>query len=194
MCSLAALSLECPQCGAPIERTESVCTYCHSPFFVKRIGDLQSKSNIEVSKYLKAYQQYLKNEEGYNKEAFMALGLCHLNNRSFERAIESFNKVIDVYPDYADAYFYCALAQLKGKRPYLQTLSNVKNILQLLDTAIEYDSKGRYYYLLSFIQCDFYEKKRLRSGRNSEELKRMAFELEIDDVEIMEINEFCNLG
>ena len=38
--SLEAEILECPNCGASIERQQKICSYCQSPVFVRRRGDI----------------------------------------------------------------------------------------------------------------------------------------------------------
>lgn len=55
--------LECPQCGGPVRMDERECSYCHSPILVKRVQDLDKKRPMEINKYIKAYQNFLKNHE-----------------------------------------------------------------------------------------------------------------------------------
>ena len=47
--------------------------------------------------------------------------------------------------------------------------------------------------MLSLIQKDFYEKKRLRNNRNSEDLMSLADSCEVDDLDRAECEKYCNL-
>ena len=108
-----------------------------------------------------------------------------------ENALASCEKAIGLLPDDGEAYYYAALASLKGKRPYLQTMSNIKKIVSLLDAAVSTEPMGKYYYLLYIIQCDFYDRKRLKNGRTAGELLEQAQMYELDDEDIDEVKQFA---
>lgn len=84
----------------------------------------------------------------------------------YDQAVNALEKAVSLLSEEGDSYFYLAVAKMKGKRPYLQTLSTIKSVVQCLETALSIEPCGRYYYLLYLIQKDFYEKKRLRNGKN----------------------------
>lgn len=185
-----ARALECPQCGAPIGAADRVCSYCKSEIYIKKTSDVDK--NI-INKYIKAYRKLIDDGHVESIESFMALGICHLKNKSFEKAVDSFEKAVDLLPNDGEPYFYTALSLMHGKRPYLQTFNKIKEIVRLLDAAIEIAPLGKYYYLLYLIQFDFYNKKKLNNHRNAEELKQQAYTCEIDDDEILEINQFVGI-
>lgn len=187
MCALQAVAIECPQCGAPIQITERICSYCNSAVYVKKSADIKSA----VNKYIKAYQKLIQMNGGQSVEGYVALGICHLQNRMYDNALASCEKAIELLPDDGEAYYYAALALFKGKRPYLQTISNIKKIVSLLDVAASVAPMGKYYYLLYLIQCDFYDKKRLKNGRTAGELLEQAQMYELDDEDIDEVKQFA---
>ena len=62
-----------------------------------------------------------------------------------------------------------------------------------METALSIEPCGRYYYLLYLIQKDFYEKKRLRNGKKSEDLCQQALLQEVDDEEMLLCQTYCGL-
>ena len=102
-------------------------------------------------------------------------------------------KAVSLLSEEGDSYFYLAVAKMKGKRPYLQTLSTIKSVVQCLETALSIEPCGRYYYLLYLIQKDFYEKKRLRNGKKLEDLCQQALLQEVDDEEMLLCQTYCGL-
>lgn len=191
--SLEAEILECPNCGASIERQQKICSYCQSPVFVRRRGDINSVKAKDLNKYVQFYKNYIQQENGENAEVHTALGICLLEKNAYNEAIKHLEKAAELMPETGECFYYLALAKLQCKRPYLHTLPNIKQIVQYLETALEYEEAGRYYYLLYLIQIDFYDKKHLRNGKIASELKNLALSCEVDDQDIAECNVYCNL-
>lgn len=191
--SLVAETLECPNCGAGIDRQMRVCSYCQSPVFVRRRADVNGMKQGNLNKYVQFYKNYMQQFKGETAEVHTALGICLLEKGAYNEAIKHFEKAAEMMPDTGECFYYLALAKLQCKRPYLHTLPAIKQIVQYLDTALEYEEAGKYYYLLSLIQKDFYEKKRLRNNRNSEELMSLADSCEVDDLDKTECEKYCNL-
>lgn len=191
--ALVADALECPNCGATIAMQDRFCSYCQSPIVVRRIQEIGNKSAQEINKYVQFYQNFIKTQNGESPEIFTALGLCLLKRGSFSEAAKHFEKAISLVPSDGESCYYLALTLLQKKRPYLHTLQNIKKIVQYLESALTYGTAGKYYYLLYLIQTDFYDKKRLRSGKNAHELLENTTANEVDDQEILECKEYCGL-
>ncbi|MBR4908600.1 MAG: hypothetical protein IKZ43_06290 [Acidaminococcaceae bacterium] len=190
---LQAEVLECPQCGAPLKLTDQSCAFCHSPVILKKMEDISPKKTEEINKYILWYKSYLQNTKGENAELFHALGLCYLKKEAFGVAASYFEKAIASVPEDGESYYYLALAKLNKKRPYRQTLTVIKEIVELLNSALTYYEEGKYYYLLYLVQIDFFDKKRLRNGKSADELLKMAIHHELDSFEKMECERFCDL-
>ena len=75
---------------------ERECSYCHSPILVKRVQDLDKKRPMEINKYIKAYQNFLKNHEGKSPEVFTAMGICHLKNGMYDQAVNALEKAVSL--------------------------------------------------------------------------------------------------
>ena len=191
--SLEAEILECPNCGASIERQQKICSYCQSPVFVRRRVDISSFKTKDLNKYVQFYKNYMQQAKGESAEIHTSLGICLLEKNAYNEAIKHLEKAAELMPETGEVFYYLALAKLQCKRPYLHTLPNIKQIVQYLETALEYEEAGRYYYLLYLIQIDFYDKKHLRNGKIASEFKNLALSCEVDDQDIAECNVYCNL-
>lgn len=191
--ALATEVLECPNCGATISNNERICSYCQSPIIVKRIQDVNSMNAQALNRYVQFYQNFIRTQRGETPETLTALGICLLQRNSYKESVNALERAINLLPNDGESRYYLALAMMQKKRPFLHTMTDIKNIVQYLKSALTYGTNGKYYYLLYLIQKDFYEKKRLRSGNNSEDLLNLATENEVDDQEIAECKEYCGL-
>lgn len=190
MCALQASVLECPQCGAAISITERSCSYCFADVYVKKTKSLESKA---ADKYIKAYKKLLQDNDNESVELYTALGICHLKKKNYKEANIALDKAINLLPEDGNPYYYKALALLQGKRPRLQTLGHIKNVVHNIEAAVDYEEIGKYYYLMYLIQIDFYDAKRLKNGKTATELNQQAIACEIDDEEILEIKAMIGL-
>lgn len=191
--SLEASVLQCQNCGGAINMTSRVCEYCRTPVFIRRTRDIGGKNPDEVNKYVRFYKDFLKNKTGENVETLNALGICLLKRGTYDEAAKYFEKAISLVPDNGEPFYYLALAMLRKKRPFMHTLREIRQIVQHLESALTYSDEGKYYYLLYLIQKDFYDQKRLRNGKNAEDLKADAVINEVDDADIAECKEYCGL-
>jgi len=152
----------CPQCGAPIKLGLSKCEYCEAEFLVTSLAYLDKFDRTGINKYINHYKQLLK-ENPDDGELNCAMGICYLDLGLYDLATKYFAKAVEQIPDYGDSYYYYALALLKGKRPKVLSLTEIKNIEAYLNAALQIDnSKSRYYYLWALIKHDFYIKNGLR--------------------------------
>lgn len=191
--SLTAEVLECPNCGAAIPNSERICSYCQSPIIVRRIQDVNGMGVQALNHYVQFYQNFIRTQSGETSETLTALGICLLQRNSYKESVNALERAVNLLPNDGESHYYLALAMMQKKRPFLHTLSDIKNIGQYLKVALTYGDNGKYYYLLYLIQKDFYEKKRLRNGEDSEDLLARAMENEVDDQEIAECKEYCGL-
>ena len=74
--SLVAETLECPNCGAGIDRQMRVCSYCQSPVFVRRRADVNGMKQGNLNKYVQFYRNYMQQFKGETAEVHTALGIC----------------------------------------------------------------------------------------------------------------------
>lgn len=161
----------CPQCGAPVKLGAKKCEYCEAEFIVNSLAYLGKFDKTGINKYVNHYKKLLKDNPG-NGELNLAMGICYLDLGLYDLATKFFSKAIEQIPDYGDAYYYYALALIKGRKPKVLTLTEIKKIEEYINAAIQIDnSRSKYYYLWALIKYDFYMKNGLRmSPPNFEKL------------------------
>jgi len=152
----------CPQCGAPAKLSVSRCEYCEAEFLVTSLAYLDRFDKTGINKYISHYKKSLEGNPD-SGELNCAMGICYLDLGLYDVASKYFAKAIEQIPDYSDAYYYYALALLKGKRPKVLTLTEIKKVEDYLNAAIQIDdSKSRYYYLWALLKHDYFIKNGLR--------------------------------
>lgn len=152
----------CPQCGAPVKLSVNKCEYCEAEFIVISLAYLDKFDKTGINKYINHYKQLLK-DNPENGELNLAMGICYLDLVVYDLATKFFSKAIEQIPDYGDAYYYYALALIKGRKPKVLTLTEVKKIEEYVNAAIQIDNtKSKYYYLWALIKYDFYIKNGLK--------------------------------
>lgn len=115
-----------------------------------------------INKYISHYKSLLK-EEPDSGELNLAMGICNLDLGLYDLATKYFERAIEAVPDSADGYYYYSIAVVKGRKPKLLTLSEVKKIEEYLQAAIQIDSsKAKYHYFWLIIKREFYAKNGLR--------------------------------
>lgn len=192
----------CPQCGAPAKLNINKCEYCDAEFIITSLAHLDKFDKAGINKYINNYKQLLKNDPN-NGEYNCAMGICYLDLKLYDLAIKYFAIAIEQIPDNGDAYYYYALALLKGRRPKVLTLKEVQLIESYLGAAMQIDSnKSRYYYLWALIKYDFYIANGLRvnpptfeeliSEGNSkpfekEEIGKMLQRVPVGDIQILSL-------
>jgi len=124
------------------------------------------------------------------------MGICYLDLGLHDLAIKYFAKAVEDMPDNADSYYYYALALLKGKRPKMLTLAEIRRIEEYLGAAIKIDdTKSKYYYLLALIKQDFYNYNGLAIKTPTvEELMNEAGSRPYDGTEIRKMLDRIQIG
>lgn len=98
-----------------------------------------------------------------NADAHHSLGLVYLQLRLYDLALKHFRNTIEAAPDYGEAYYYQALASIRGRRPKTLSLGEARAIEDLVSTAITLDAgPAKYYFLLAIIREDYYRSNGLR--------------------------------
>ena len=153
---------ECPQCGAPTTRSQRQCGYCKAEFFVTNLGYLGRFDSNGIEKYLKHYKG-LVNQNSHNTEGMLGLGLCYLQMGTYPLAQKQFEQIIETSPEVSSAYYYYALANIKGRRLMTLSLSEVRQLEMYLNTAIQLDTQAlQYRLLLAMLKRDYYEENGMK--------------------------------
>jgi tetratricopeptide (TPR) repeat protein len=115
-------------------------------------------------------------------------GLRYLRQKLYDLAIPSFLKALELMPENADAYYYLALALIRGARPKTLLHNDAKQIEKYLSTAIRLGAKAKHYYLAAILNYDYYASNGLSIPEpNFEQLLRSAAVVrkEPDEIELM---------
>lgn len=183
------LIYECPSCGAPAQINSNVCLYCKAEFIIRSLNSLSGLNKGGIDKYIASYKKAAAADPN-NTEINAAMGMCYLKLGLYDFASKYFRKAIEDMIENSDVYYYAAIAEFKGKRPFLVLLPNIRKIESLIEAAITISPKGKYYFLLSVIQNDFYDRKKLNNQYNYNELLDLARENSIAEDEIEEIYQY----
>lgn len=161
--------LTCPQCGGHINFDINKCQHCKAEFFVTSLASLGSVDKSKINIYLNNYKKLLELDPNNGKYNYV-LGICYLFLKSHDLAVKHFAKACEQMSDNADVYHYYALALFKGRRPKILTLSEIKQIEEYINTAIQMnDTKAKYYFLLALTKLDFYIRNGLKPTPPSHE-------------------------
>jgi tetratricopeptide (TPR) repeat protein len=154
----------CPQCGAPASPGARKCEYCRAEFYVSSLSYLNRFDQEALNKFVRHYRRGAE-ASAPDPEALLGLGLCYLQLRNFDLAIKNLGAAVDAGPCNGDTYYYYALALIRGRRPAALSLTEVRQIEEYLNTAIQLDpTKARYFYLAAVLKYDFYLANSLRNS------------------------------
>jgi len=118
-------------------------------------------------------------------EAHYGLALCYLQLQLYDLAIKNFKRALELMPEHADAYYYYAVSLIRGRRPKLLSLPEVKRIEEYLQTALQLDGRpAKYYYLAAILKYDYYLSNGLLCNPSPDELFLAAEDQEHDAWEV----------
>jgi tetratricopeptide (TPR) repeat protein len=107
-----------------------------------------------------------------NVAAMLGKAVRLLHTTHYDEALQLLDKVILADEEIPDAYYYRALAALRGKRPKSTLLTAADKMCRDLTAAIRIDAdQAHYYYLLALVQYDFYIMNGFRC--DEDEIERM---------------------
>ncbi len=152
----------CPQCGAPAGVRAKACAYCKAEFVITSISYLGQFDTAGVNRYLNHYKGMVK-AAPEDAESQFALGLCYLQLRLFDLAVKHFGRAVELTPEQPDVYYYYGLALIRGRRPKTLSLTEVRQIEQYVNAAMQLDgAKAKYNYLAAILKYEYYVANGLR--------------------------------
>lgn len=161
----------CPGCGGNAIPGTNICEFCGKELFITTFNPLFNMNIPDVQRYMNSYSSGGFGETNEQKaKRLMALGLCQLKMKLFDRASQNFSETVNIAYDCAEAYYYAAVCVFKGARPFLSNIRSVQKAEELINAALSIQCKGIYYLFAAFIKKDFYERKCFKSAPSSREL------------------------
>lgn len=178
------ISVNCPNCGAPVPRGSNECGYCGSRVFVTSFGDVYRMPFGSINAYLTGCRAAAGEGE---LSARHSQGLCCLKLGMYDEAYEAFSEEIRNDFNDSEAYFCAAAAILRGKKPFLTSRTAIDRAENMLRSACATETRGIYLYFLAYIRYDYYERKRLNVSPSYREYLEAANSVGVseDDIDLL---------
>ncbi len=74
---VVAKRIECPNCGADLNITDTKCRYCKSAVTITSMADIDAFSMPQINKYIGSYNRRLA-ADATDGQAAMSVGMCFL--------------------------------------------------------------------------------------------------------------------
>lgn len=184
--SLRSISLQCPGCGSPVSTDMETCPYCYGPIVITSFRSVYGMTAQQTNRYMMGYQKALSDHPD-SAPLLASAAMCCLKLKLYEKAYHYFDQLLENNLDDSESFFYAAVCLLKGKRPFLQPLSVIKKVQELLDAAILIEDRGVYHLFLAYLKLDYFCKKSLRVSPSWQEELLLAREtnLPAEDVRML---------
>ena len=155
---MQAISIRCPNCGESLTTDTEKCPSCRQPVVFTSFDAISSFTPLQTNKYISAYQKAAA-EHPDSQRIHGSMAMCFLKLKLYDKAAAEFEKAIEDNFEDADLYFYAAICNLKGKKPFLQPRQTIDKIVGYLEAAIMIQPKGIYYFMLAYIKLDYFARK-----------------------------------
>lgn len=186
------VELECPGCAAIITTDTKKCPYCFRPIVITTWNPVSTFSPQDLNKQANAYRKAMA-EHPDHEVLNMSLAFCYLKLKLYDKASSCFEKALDDNFEDSEAYFYAAVALLKGKKAFLTPRSIINKIEEYLNAAIMIEPKGIYYYFLAYIKYDYYYRKYLKATPDYRETLDMASASGYSEYDVDQLFELLNV-
>lgn len=177
------VEINCPGCGARVSTGQKECEWCHKPVIISTFNSVYSMPMPEVNKFAGAYRKALA-ENPDNMELNNSAAMCYLKLKLYDNALPAFERAMEDNFDNSETFFYAAICLLKGKKAFLQQRPVIDKIMEYMRAALMIEPRGIYYYFLSYIAYDYFERKNLNTSPNYREFFAMAVNEGVSDYDI----------
>lgn len=183
---MSIVEIKCPGCNAAVDTSQKKCMYCKQPLVFKSFGIFSELQPNKIGNYVQTFQKILS-ENPNNMEINHSLGLCYLKLKLYDKALTFFeDAMVDNY-NCSESYFYAAICLLNGKKAFLQMRPTIDKILEYINAALMIEHKAMYYYYLSYIKYDYFERKYFNIIPNYKEELSTSYELGLSELDKIEL-------
>ncbi|MDL2307562.1 zinc ribbon domain-containing protein [Desulfovibrio sp. OttesenSCG-928-C06] len=150
--------LNCPGCNAALSASTRECPYCGRSIVINSFNMIAACTAGELRTNINAFQSGLAvqpNDCALN----LSTAFCFLKLKLYDNALGYFEKAIEDNIINSEAYFYYALAMLKGNKAFTTPKKDIDKAISLTNAAIALEPRGIYHYFLAYLKYDFYERK-----------------------------------
>lgn len=188
---MQAVSIKCPNCGAPVGLEQKECDYCGSSIMITSFDSLSSMPMPAVGKRANAYREALVANPD-NQDLNTSAAMCFLKLKQYDLASQAFEKAMQFNYDNSEVFFYAAVALLQGKIPFLHLRPTIDKILSYMNSALMIENKGIYHYFIAYIKYDYFKRKYLNVNPNYSQTLAMAQQAGVTEQEVLQL--FTLLG
>lgn len=190
--SQQVIELECPGCAAVISTATKICPYCFRPIVISTLNTINGLSSSDLNEQANTYKKaMIRNPD--NKDLNMSIAYCYLKLKLYDKAIESFEKVLEGNFEDSEAYYYAAIALLKGKKAFLASREIINKVVEYITVANTIEPRGIYYYFLGYVKLDYFERKFLKNSPSSRQCKSKAINLGLSEYDVCELYELLGV-
>jgi len=128
------------------------------------ISSFSSLSKIgrkDLNKYVNVYSNALNNSPK-DPSLNQSLGICFMSLGIYDKALASFEKLVETNPEGSFGYYAVAICLLNGKSAFLCKKKEVDKAIEYLNAAIVIEELGICHYLMAYIKYDYYKRKYLK--------------------------------
>ena len=176
----------CPSCDAPVTPGEKSCKFCKSVYMISSFSSLSDIDRSKLRNYSNAYSSGLKDDPD-DPSLNHSIGICYISLGLYDKALASFEKVMDFDPENSFGYYAAAICLLKGRSAFLNSKKDVDKAIEYLNAATMIEELGKYHYLMAYLKYDYYKRKFLRTEPDYSYHLNTAYALGISDEDIFDI-------
>lgn len=165
-----AYIIRCPTCGGRVSATEKICEYCGNAVALDYSINFATIDSAKLGKHISQYESI----DGDFEEKDQTLALCYIRLKQYKKAIAVLDNAINNGPQNPDFYFLKAISLLQGQKPFNVHLSDIKDALNNLNSAVMIENKGIFRFTMAYIKYDFYKRKFLRISPSYEDELKLA--------------------
>lgn len=154
------LMLPCTVCGGINHNSAKYCAKCGQSLFT-------SHTNSDLGNVV--------NNATNNSAVFdLSKVVGYLKSGMYDKALGVIEKAIDDDCGDPDCFFYMAVCLLNGKKAFLQPRPVIDRVISCINSAIDIEPRGVYYYLLAYVKYDYFARKSYNTSPKYDEILSIA--------------------
>ena len=111
----------------------------------------------------------------------------------YEKASASFEKAMEDNFDNPEPFFLAAVSLLRGKKPFVTLRPAIDKIEEYLNAAVMIEPRAVFYYFMSYIKQDYYNRKFFKTSPTSEELYATAIQYGLTETDIQSFHSMIGM-
>ncbi len=189
---MRVISMNCPNCGAPVSLDDKACAYCASPIIITSFSTIGNIDAEKLNKYISSYQRTLNTNPADNR-LNLSIAFCYLHMKIYDRALFYFERAIQDNFSNSEAFFYYAVCLLRGKKAFLARRETINRIETYINAARSIEDRGIYAYFHAYIKYDYFKRKFLITEPEYTVLLYEARRLGVSEYDIKRLYSLLNI-